>query len=242
MIELLGIGVGDGGEGWLLHRVCARLASSQVIAIVSRQAEERWALLDVLGARRVPSEGRTWIDGAPLGHDTAHRLRQRVAEVPLDEALAERRSVLWNTLAAVPGGRFRTFLRLPGPGARKAADRALRAVALGEMAPARVASLDADGRLRVVVARALVAAPSVLLVRDPDVALPSSDAVRLMTMLRLLARTERVTVIASLGGPALAKGFADRLLVIAEGALVFDGPPMAFPSSQAPARLGLVTR
>src|SRR5262245_44025609 len=172
MIELLGVGVEGGREGWLLRRVCARLASSQVTAILSSRPEERWALLDVLGARRVPSEGRTWIEGAPLGRDTAPRLPQRLAEVALGVELAEGRSVLWNTLATGPGGRLRALLRLPRPGVRQAADHALRTVGLGEMARAPVTSIDADGRLRIAVARALAASPLVLLVRDPDVALP----------------------------------------------------------------------
>src|SRR5262245_35824166 len=240
MIELLGVGVEGGREGWLLHRVCTRLASSQVTALVSSQAEERWAMLDVLGARRVPGEGRTWIEGAPLGRDTAHRLRERIAEVALGVELAEGRSVLWNTLATGAGGRLRAFLRLPRPGVRQAADRALRTVGLGEMARARVAGLDAEGQLRIAVARALAAEPSVLLVRDPDVALPSADAARLMKMLRVLSRSERVTVVASLDRPELAQAFADRLLVIADGALVFDGAPATFTSSRAPARLSLV--
>src|SRR5262245_52056530 len=174
MIELLGVGVESGHGRWLLHRVCARLASAQVTAIVSSQPEERWALLDVLGARRVPSEGRTWIEGAPLGRDTAPRLRERLAEVALGVELAEGRSVLWNTLATGAGRRLRTFLRLPMPGVRHAADHALRTVGLGDMARAPVTSLDVDGRLRIAVARALAASPSVLLVRDPDVALPSA--------------------------------------------------------------------
>jgi hypothetical protein len=65
VLELLGVGLSRSDGGWLLHRVCARLDRSGLVVVVSSRAEERKALLDVISARVIATEGRAWVDGVP---------------------------------------------------------------------------------------------------------------------------------------------------------------------------------
>jgi ABC-type uncharacterized transport system ATPase subunit len=149
MIELLGIGVADDAAGWLLRRLCARIGRGVLTLVVSARPEERRAFLDAVSGRRVPQEGRVWVNGIPVARDTIGRVRTRVAEVELSAPLLERRSLLWNALAVGPRG-FRTVqgcLRLPRPEPRRAAQDALDLVGLGESAARPAAALDGRGRV-----------------------------------------------------------------------------------------------
>src|SRR5438128_1599611 len=57
-------------------------------------------------------------------------------------------------------------------------------------------------------------------------------------LLQSLARRERLVILASAATPAAASGFADRLVAIADGLLVFDGPPADFSGERVAWRFG----
>jgi ABC-type phosphate/phosphonate transport system ATPase subunit len=170
----------------------------------------------------------------------ARRVRELVAEVALaPDGVVAHRTVLWNALAGAGGpGRLGGWLRIGGAGRRRAALDALEEVELRAHPDALASSLDADGRVALALARALALSPECLVLREPDGALGAAGVERLLERLRRLAGTRRVLVLATLASPALARRFADRLLVIADGALVFDGPPAAARPGRIPARPG----
>jgi ABC-type phosphate/phosphonate transport system ATPase subunit len=224
MIELLGVSVRAPEGRWLLHRVCTRLRAGEVTAVVSTRAEERAALFDVVVGRTWPEEGRAWITRLPVGRGMLGRVRGLVADVRDIGTLAEHRSVLWNVLAS--SGFVSGVLRYPRPAQRQAALHALDVVRLREWASVPVSSLEAHLRVRVALARALARRPAVLLVRDVE---PMAAGARsLWNTLGSLSRSERVVVLAGAADRDNAQAGADRLLALADGLLVFDGPAAAF--------------
>ena len=78
--------------------------------------------------------------------------------------------------------------------------------------------------LRAWLARRGIAAFAVALDRDPTAV--------------ALARRERLTVLASASTPGGASGFANRLVAIADGLLVFDGLPTDFSGQRVAWRFG----
>ncbi len=230
MIELLGVGVPGNDGGWLLHRVCARLAAGSVTAVVSGRPRERHALLDVVTARRIPDEGRVWVRGTALMPDTARRIARQVREVDLGIPLEPERSALWNTLAArAPGlGRLRGFLRLPRPSHRQAALSALEAV--GIAGRDLVGSLDAPDRALLPVARELVAEPHTLVLRDPDRRLEPAHLAGFIQRLKRLAFSRHLTVLVALDDHGAARSLADRAIGLADGLLIYDGPAAELPA------------
>lgn len=242
MIELLGIGVPSArGEGWLLHRVCAQIESGELTMVVSRDPAERLALLDAVAGRCLPDEGRVYIGRVPVTRETNGRLRARVADADLSLALVESRSVLWNTLAARrPGVRaLLGFLRLPRPGERQDALWALARLGLREKASEMVARLDTEGRARLVIARELARRPQHLIAREVDAVLDPGDSARLLTTLSTVAHSERTGILASAVSWALARTHADRVIGIADGLLVYDGPPISLTDEVIARRLGI---
>ena len=240
MIELLGVGVPrESGQGWLLHRVCAQIGSASLTVVVARDAAERLALLDVVSGRRLPEEGRAYVGRVPMTRETTGRLRARVGDADLTLPLVASRSVLWNTLAARRPGvpALLGFLRLPVPGERRAALDALARLGLSEMARQDVARLDSQGRARLVIAREIARHPDHLIVREIDASLDAREAGVLLATLHVLARAERMAILASVASATLARAHAHRIITLAEGLLVYDGPSAALDPARWPATI-----
>jgi ABC-type phosphate/phosphonate transport system ATPase subunit len=236
MIEMLGVGVPDRSGGWWLHRVCARLRRGQLVAVVSSLPEERAALLDSVSGRIIPVEGRVWVEGVPVMRTTLGRVRALVGDVGPEAPAAAGRSVFWNTLVAAGARRsaLAGVLRFPRHAERKAARHALEALGLHARMDDPVAELDDASRLRLATARALATRPEVLIVRDPDLQVRIGETAAVLERLRALASAERLLIMTSLASMALATEYADRLVVISEGALIFEGPPGGLSEARAP--------
>lgn len=231
MIELLGIGVESASGVWLFRRASARLEAGELTVVVSAWREVRTALLDAVSARRIPIEGRVWIDAVPVSPETVVAVRARVGTVDLTGRLAEHRSLLWNVLLA-PGQRpeaMRTGLRLTSPSVRALAVKALRSVGLEKRAREPLLALDLPSRRRLLVARALVRMPRCLIVPEVDHGLSLSAAGEVLGLLRTLAQVEGMTVLVSAMHPTLIQTFAHRVLDVTPGGAVVasrpGGPP-----------------
>ena len=236
VIDVLGIGVADGEGGpWLLRRVCARIErAGETIAVVASQRAQRDALLDAIAGQRIPDEGRIWVGGVPVMRSTVSRIRALVADASPTADLTDRRSLLWNTLSTGRSS-LGTLLRMPRQAERAAAMHALSAVGLPDRASEPVATLSPAERARVILARAVVRRPRVLILRDVAPAL-GPEAPGFFDLARVLARLERFVVLVSTDSVAVARASAERMLVLAEGLLVFDGPIGAFTDRVASRR------
>jgi ABC-type polar amino acid transport system ATPase subunit len=236
MIEFLGVGIPDERGAWLLHRVCTRFERSELTAIVADRRSTGQAFLDALAGRRIPVEGRIWVDRIPLMRETATRVRGLVGEAGPDARFTEYRSVLWNTLIT-PRAAFAGLLRFPRRGARAAATRALIAVQLDGRWRDTVASLSALERARLALGRALARRPRAVVLRDVDRGLGADDAAAVLGLARGLAHVERFAAVASVASAPLARACADRVIVLAGGLLTFDGPAAEFNDEVATRRL-----
>ena len=221
MIELLGVGIPRRDHGWLLHRICVTLGAGDLTVVLSADVEERRALLDAIAGRRLPDQGRVWIDRLPVMPDSLSRARQLCGDIDPTDGLLFRRSVFWNALAWDRRPRaLGCLLRLPRRRERDAVQAALERVGLRARTGEQVAGLSAFDRLRLRVARALARRPRYLVVRDPDGALSAEETVGLLGLLRMVARSDRLGVVVSLGDRAVGRGVADRVLLLREGRLL----------------------
>jgi ABC-type phosphate/phosphonate transport system ATPase subunit len=243
VIELLGVGVPRRNRGWLLHRICATLEAGELTTVVSADAEERHALLDTIAGHRVPDEGRVWINRVPVMPDSLGRVRRLCGDIDPGARLVEHRSLFWNALAPASGPRaLGRLLRLPRRQQREAALTALERVGLRAKADERVATLSGFDRMRFLIARALARRPRHLVVRDLDTIVSADEVGGLLALLRLLARSDRLGIVVSLADGGAARAFADRMLVLGEGLLLFHGRADGLDEPRAAWHVGAVTR
>ena len=241
MIELLGVGVRRDKSTWILRNVCARLEAGDLALVASPEPQGRRALIEAVTGRRVPDEGRLWVNHVPLLRANARRVRGLCGVVELPGRLVGERSILWNALA--PTGAARALgglLRLPRRQDRHAVQAALERVGLRGRAQEPAAVLGVADRLRLLLARALAHGPEHIVVSEPDAVLTSAELAVFMGLLGSIARVERLGVMVSVANATDIWRLADRLLVLDGGQLLFAGRPDEIEGARA-GRVGALT-
>ena len=227
MIELLGLGMPASPGQWLFRRLSARVETPELIAVVSPDRDARLALLDAVTGRRIPTEGRLWVNGSALTSATQARFRSRVVEIDLEAPLVGHRSALWNVQRGHDRRHWfwRSWRSRPSKRARRTAQHALARVALDRFADERVQALPPVVQNRARIAQALTAQPDLLVLREVDHNRTLSEAADVLAALRVLVSCDRVTVFVSIAEPILVQLFSQRVLEIVDGTLRFNGAP-----------------
>jgi iron complex transport system ATP-binding protein len=117
--------------------------------------------------------------------------------------------------------------RLPhGGGGEAAVTRALVACGVAGLAERRVDQISGGQARRAMLARALATEPAVLLLDEPVADLDPRAAHEILALLRRFAEAGGL-VVAVLHAVELAAAYASRMLVLEDGRVVADGPPLA---------------
>jgi len=197
----------------------------QAVAVVGRTGAGKSSLLAAVATVLPLHAGAILVDGHAVGRE-AEQVRRRVGYVP-------------DRLPAWPGVRAAEFLRvfaaaagLHGQGLRMAVDRAVAMAGLERERSAPLDDLPAGHRKRILMARALLHDPQVLVLDDPFGGL---DAFERRELARLIADAHLIdrTVLAAIDDADVPTCFT-HLAVLAEGRLVASGPadPAAFATGR----------
>ena len=161
-----------------------------------------------------------------LGQSGMRDLRAEVGMIFQGFNLVDRTSVLKNVLM----GRLHhtpTWRTLVGRYPKADIDRAARAlerVEILDKAHVRASNLSGGQRQRVGIARALAQEPSIILADEPVASLDPPTSHVVMRYLQQIGRELGITVIVNLHFLDLATAYADRIIGLRDGSLVFDGP------------------
>ena len=154
------------------------------------------------------------------------QLQQTIGMVHQDAALSDRLTTAQNVLSAMApsAGWLRVLFQAYPPAQQAKACALLARVGLSQdQANRRARELSGGQRQRVGIARALMNDPSLILADEPVASLDPATARTVMSLLRETAREHGATVLCSLHQIDLACEFADRVIALKAGRLVFDG-------------------
>jgi ABC-2 type transport system ATP-binding protein len=187
-----------------LEDVSFTATPGELVAIIGPNGAGKTTLLQILAGALEPSAGSVSLD------------RRDVGWVPQQPAIYSKLSVREN---------LRLFARLEQVADVDATvDRMLDQTDLRERARDAVGTLSGGNQQRVNIAVGLLGDPSVLLLDEPSSSLDPRQRERLWEFVGALAR-EGTTVVYSTHNVAEAERYADRLLVLADGELLFTGTP-----------------
>ena len=193
------------GERQALQGVSFEAAPGEVLAVIGPNGAGKTTLLQILAGVLTPNAGEVSID------------RRAVGWVPQQPALYSKLSVAEN---------LRLFARLEKvPDVDATVLSMLEQTGLQNRAGDAVGTLSGGNRQRINIAIGLLAAPRVLLLDEPSSALDPRQRERLWTFVVALARERTTTVVFATHNLAEAERYADRLLVLADGELLFTGTP-----------------
>ena len=161
-----------------------------------------------------------------LGQSGMRDLRSEIGMIFQGFNLVNRTTVLKNVLMGRlhQAPTWRTMLGTYSKRDIDIAARALDRVEIIEKAYVRASNLSGGQRQRVGIARALAQEPSIILADEPVASLDPPTSHVVMRYLQQIGRDLGITVIVNLHFLDLATAYADRIIGLRDGALVFDGP------------------
>ena len=202
------------GARTALRDVSFAAAPGELVAVIGPNGAGKTTLLSILAGIQRPSAG------------TVHPPAGDVGWVPQQPAIYRKLSVAENLRL------FARLERVADPGA--AVRRALALTGLADRAGDELGRLSTGNQQRVNIAVGLLADPPVLLLDEPSSSLDPRQREVLWEFVGRLAEGG-TTVVFSTHNVGEAERYADRVLVLADGELLFGGTPSELEQEIGPA-------
>jgi phosphonate transport system ATP-binding protein len=204
--------------------------TSQVVFIIGPSGSGKSTFIRCINRLVEPTEGKVSLDGLELTRlrkAELRRARRKMGMIFQEYNLVERLSVMENVLSGRLG--YVSFLqavlrRFPQADIEEAF-RLLGRVGLTGFENNRADALSGGQRQRVGIARALIQRPKILLVDEPTSSLDPKTSRIIMRLITELAKELHLPAIVNIHDVSLAQAFADRIVGLAEGEIVYDGAP-----------------
>ena len=188
-----------------LRDVSFTASAGEIVAVIGPNGAGKTTLLSILAGLQAPTSGHV------------SRPPREVGWVPQQAAVYSKLSVAEN---------LRLFARLEGVGdVSGTVARMLEQVGLEDRAGDELGTLSGGNQQRVNIAVGLLADPQVLLLDEPSSSLDPRQREILWEFIAGLARRRTTTVVFTTHNVGEAERYADRVLVLADGDLLFSGTP-----------------
>ena len=216
----------------ILKDVSLEIEGRGLTAIIGPSGTGKSTLIRCINRLVDPTSGEMMFMGQDLAKVSGRALRQarrRIGMVFQEYNLVERLSVIENVLCGRLGyvPVWRAWLRKFPEKDVERAFQLLDAVGLGDFATIRADQLSGGQRQRVGIARALMQEPDLMLADEPTSSLDPKTSVEIMELIARRAGERDIPVIVNIHNVDLARRFADRIVGMTKGEVVFDGPPRA---------------
>jgi phosphonate transport system ATP-binding protein len=211
-----------------LHPTTLQFRAGEFVVLLGASGAGKSTLLRSLNGLVSPTRGQVFATDIGNLSDSAHlrQHRRRTGMVFQQHHLIGRLSVLANVLMGRLGYHSAMATLLPwAKNEKEAALAALDRVGLVDRALDRADQLSGGQQQRVGIARALVQKPKVLLADEPIASLDPATAEHLLKLLHGICRSDGLTLIVSLHQVEFARQFADRIVGLHGGHVVFVGAP-----------------
>jgi iron complex transport system ATP-binding protein len=232
MLDVRDLSIELGGTT-IVSDITLTVGTREWVTIIGPNGAGKSTLLRAIGGA-LGYAGSIAIGGEPLASLSRRQRAQRVASVAQTPVVPFGMSVLdYVLLGRTP--------HIPTLGRESAADMAavdsvLHQLDLGRFATRELETLSGGERQRVFLARALAQGAPLLLLDEPTSALDighQQDVLELVDELRCM---HGLTVVTTMHDLSIAGEYADRMIMMAEGRIVAEGPPQSVLTEELLAR------
>jgi len=216
----------------VLSDVNLTVAATGIAAIIGPSGTGKSTLIRCINRLVEPTAGQILFHGIDLTRLNRRALREarrRIGMVFQEYNLVERLTVMENVLSGRLGylSALEAWLRRYPRSDVDAAFELLDTVGLSEYANQRADSLSGGQRQRVGIARAVMQQPELILADEPTSSLDPKTSVEIMELLVDLAAKRGIPVIVNIHNVPLARRFANHVVGMTGGRVVYDGTPDA---------------
>ena len=211
-----------------INGVTLTVDQPQVVAIIGPSGAGKSTLIRCINRLVEPSAGKVMLDGiniASLPRRDLRKVRRRIGMIFQEYNLVDRLTVMENLLSGRLGyvSFWQAYRRKFPPEDVAAAFRLLDRVGLAGYQDTRADELSGGQRQRVGIGRALMQQPDLLLVDEPTASLDPKTSRQIMRILVELAQESGTPTLVNIHDVGLAQAFADRIVGLRNGEIVFDG-------------------
>jgi len=206
------------------------IPEGQMVGVIGRSGAGKSTLLRMINRLADPTSGSIRygdVEIAALKGEALRRWRRDCAMIFQQFNLVPRLDVLTNVLLGRLNHRSTALsvMNLFTREERIMAIAALERLGIEQTALQAAGTLSGGQQQRVAIARALMQEPRVILADEPIASLDPMNAKVVMDALADINRRDGITVITNLHTLDTARSYCRRILGMAEGRVVFDGPP-----------------
>lgn len=234
VIELTDTSVRYPGNVVALHRTSLRFRRGEFNVLLGASGAGKSTLLRCLNLLINPTTGAIQTEdlGSIESDDALQRHRRRTGMIFQQHQLIGRHTALANVLLGRVGyhSAWRALFPLPRL-EQQIALECLERVGLLHKALERADRLSGGQQQRVGIARALAQQPRLMLADEPVASLDPSSSRRVLSQLKGICTEDGITAVVSLHQVDLAREYADRVVGLARGRVVFDGSPRELTGS-----------
>jgi iron complex transport system ATP-binding protein len=223
VIELHGVSLSYAGRA-VLSEVDLAVGAGERVALIGPNGAGKSTLLRVVTGLLSPDEGTVAIGGEAVRRLDRARLARLIAVVPQQVIVPF--SIRVEELVALGRLPHEDPMRGARPADRAAVMSAIERVGIGHLLGRDVRELSLGERQLALVALAVAQAAPVLILDEPTIHLDLKHQVGTMELLVDLNERDGTTVVAVLHDLGLAAAFFPRLVLLDEGRIVADGPPV----------------
>lgn len=235
MIKLNNVSV-QFGDVVALQPTSIELHQGQFTVLLGASGAGKSTLLRCLNLMCKPHAGN--INVAGLGHlddrKTLQTHRRQTGMIFQQHQLIGRHTALQNVLMGRLG--YHSTFRSLFPLSHKEQTiglQSLERVGLLHKAQSRIDQLSGGQQQRVGIARALAQQPLLILADEPVASLDPATADKVLALLHQICKEDGISAVISLHQVDLAKRYADRIIGLAHGSIVFDAAPHELTTTHA---------
>ncbi|MFZ3578899.1 phosphonate ABC transporter ATP-binding protein [Virgibacillus sp. DJP39] len=217
----------NGTQG--LKNINTSIKDGEFVVIVGLSGAGKSTFIRSINRLVTPTQGSLLVDDENIldfrGKDL-RKLRTKIGMVFQNYNLVKRSNVLKNVLAGRLGhtGTVRSILNLYKKEDVGLAYESLKRVNIDEKLYNRADELSGGQQQRVSIARVLTQKPSYILADEPVASLDPPTSHQVMTYLKKINKEDNITTIVNLHFIDMAMEYADRIIGMRAGEVVFDGP------------------
>jgi phosphonate transport system ATP-binding protein len=221
----------------VLRDINLDVAARGITAVIGPSGTGKSTLIRCINRLVEPTAGQILfcdVDIARVSGAALRNARRHIGMVFQEYNLVERLTVMENLLTGRLGyvSAWRAWRRRFAPEDVAAAFELLELVGLQNFTHQRADALSGGQRQRVGIARAVMQRPRLLLADEPTSSLDPKTSVEIMQLLADLARSREIPVLINMHDVLLARRFADRIVGMSAGRIVFDGAPESLTDEQ----------
>ncbi len=201
-----------------VNDVSFEIKRSETFAILGENGAGKSTTMRMIACRSPLTSGKLLVEGFDVNTDE-RKIRSVIGIVPQENNLDPDLNVRENLIV------YSRYFRIPKVEAEQRSDELLDFIRLKDKAGAKVEHLSGGMKRRLIIARALLHRPKILLLDEPTTGLDPTVRQEIWEKLEELRRTENLTIVLSTHYMDEAEKLARRLILMSHGKIVIEGVP-----------------